>query len=110
MKDIDETKAPLLDHLIELRKRLLYCVYALLVTGAVCYYFSSELLAFLVALVTAGPVPALIVAAVAIIVQQLDNDLLAPWIYGKSLSLHPAVRSSFQVNSGDSGHVVSVCG
>ena len=26
MKDLDETKAPLLDHLVELRKRLLVCV------------------------------------------------------------------------------------
>jgi len=49
IQEIDESKAPLLDHLIELRKRLLYCVYAMLATGAVCYYFSSDLLAFLVA-------------------------------------------------------------
>jgi predicted PurR-regulated permease PerM len=33
----------------------------------------------------------LIVAAVALVVQQLDNELLAPWIYGKSLQLHPLV-------------------
>ena len=32
-----------------------------------------------------------IVAAVALVVQQLDNELLAPWIYGKSLQLHPLV-------------------
>ena len=31
VKDIDDTKAPLLDHLIELRRRLLWCVAALLV-------------------------------------------------------------------------------
>ena len=48
MKDIDETKAPLLDHLIELRGRLLKCVYALFITGAVCFYFSQEIFAFLV--------------------------------------------------------------
>jgi predicted PurR-regulated permease PerM len=46
--------------------------------------------AVLVALVTAGTAEALIVAVVAIVVQQLDNDLLAPWIYGKALQLHPA--------------------
>jgi predicted PurR-regulated permease PerM len=46
--------------------------------------------AVLVTLVTAGTAEALIVAAVAIVVQQLDNDLLAPWIYGKALQLHPA--------------------
>lgn len=48
MRDLDETKAPLLDHLIELRRRLLYCVWALLLTGAVCFYFSDHILAFLV--------------------------------------------------------------
>ncbi|MBU0557661.1 MAG: twin-arginine translocase subunit TatC [Alphaproteobacteria bacterium] len=48
MNDIDDTKAPLLDHLIELRKRLLLCVAALIISGAVCYYFASEILGFLV--------------------------------------------------------------
>ncbi len=48
MRDIDETKAPLLDHLVELRKRLLYCVWALLLSGAVCFYFSGPILSFLV--------------------------------------------------------------
>jgi putative heme transporter len=47
--------------------------------------------ATLVALATAGFVPALIVVSVAIVVQQLDNDLLAPVIYGKALQLHPLV-------------------
>lgn len=48
MKDIDESKAPLLDHLIELRKRLLISVAALLVSGAVCFYFADVILGFLV--------------------------------------------------------------
>lgn len=48
MKDIDDTKAPLLDHLVELRGRLLKCVWALLITGAVCFYFSDKLFAILV--------------------------------------------------------------
>ena len=57
------------------------------IVGAV----AAGVVAVLVALVTAGPVPALIVAAVAIVVQQLDNDLLAPVIYGRTLRLHPLV-------------------
>jgi predicted PurR-regulated permease PerM len=32
-----------------------------------------------------------VVAIVAVVVQQLDNDLLAPVIYGRSLSMHPLV-------------------
>lgn len=46
--DIDDSKAPLLDHLIELRSRLLKCVYALFITGGICFYFSEQLFAILV--------------------------------------------------------------
>lgn len=48
MNDIDETKAPLLEHLIELRRRLLYCVAALGVAFAICLYFADEIFGFLV--------------------------------------------------------------
>ena len=48
INDIDDSKAPLLDHLIELRGRLLKCVYALVITGALCFYFSEQLFAVLV--------------------------------------------------------------
>jgi len=47
--------------------------------------------AVLVGLVTGGVVTAVIVAVVALAVQQLDNDILAPWIYGRALALHPVV-------------------
>ncbi|HWM21412.1 MAG TPA: AI-2E family transporter [Ilumatobacteraceae bacterium] len=50
---------------------------------------AAGVVAILVALVTGGTVAALIVAVVALVVQQLDNDVLAPIIYGRSLSLHP---------------------
>lgn len=48
-------------------------------------------IAVLVALAGRGLAAAVIVVVVALIVQQLDNDLLAPFIYGRSLQLHPAV-------------------
>jgi predicted PurR-regulated permease PerM len=51
----------------------------------------AGVIAVLVTLAAGGVVPALVVAVVAVLVQQLDNDLLAPWIYGKSLELHPVV-------------------
>jgi sec-independent protein translocase protein TatC len=48
IKDIDETQAPLLDHLIELRGRLLRAVAALALSFFVCLYFAKDILAFLV--------------------------------------------------------------
>jgi predicted PurR-regulated permease PerM len=51
----------------------------------------AGVIAVLVTLAAGGVVPALVVGIVAVLVQQLDNDLLAPWIYGKSLELHPVV-------------------
>ncbi len=47
IRDIDETQAPLLDHLLELRSRLLRCVYALAVTFAICFYFADDIFALL---------------------------------------------------------------
>ena len=48
LKDIDESQAPLLDHLIELRKRLVRCVLALAVAFGVCLYFAKPIFALLV--------------------------------------------------------------
>ena len=55
MKDIDESQAPLLEHLIELRRRLLFSFAALGVAFAICLYFARPIFAFLVQpLVAAG--------------------------------------------------------
>jgi sec-independent protein translocase protein TatC len=48
MKDIDETKAPLLEQLIELRRRLLWSVGVLALLFAVCLYFARPIFAVLV--------------------------------------------------------------
>jgi sec-independent protein translocase protein TatC len=48
ISDIDESKAPLLDHLIELRRRLLWCVVALLGGFFICLYFAKPIFAVLV--------------------------------------------------------------
>ena len=48
MNDLDQSKAPLLDHLIELRKRLLWALAALVVAFAVCLYFARPIFAVLV--------------------------------------------------------------
>ena len=41
--DIDATKAPLMDHLIELRSRLIRAVWAFLLAFVVCFYFSKSI-------------------------------------------------------------------
>jgi sec-independent protein translocase protein TatC len=48
MKDIDDTKQPLLEHLIELRKRLLWCLVTLVITFFLCFYFAKDIFAVLV--------------------------------------------------------------
>jgi sec-independent protein translocase protein TatC len=48
ISDIDETKAPLVDHLIELRRRLLWCVAAIAAGFFVCLYFAKPIFAVLV--------------------------------------------------------------
>ncbi len=47
MRDIDPTERPLLDHLVELRQRLLWCVLALVVTFLAAFGFANEVFAFL---------------------------------------------------------------
>lgn len=48
MMDIDDSRAPLLDHLLELRRRLMWCIGALLISFAVCFYFADKIFGFLV--------------------------------------------------------------
>ena len=45
---IDDEKMPLMAHLIEHRSRLLWSVVALLVLFMICFYFSTQIYAFLV--------------------------------------------------------------
>ena len=45
---VDQTKMPLLDHLIELRRRLVHSAVAIIVLFFVCYYFAPEIYDFLV--------------------------------------------------------------
>ena len=46
--EIDASRAPLLDHLIELRRRLLYCIAAIVLAFGISYWFAEDIFAFLV--------------------------------------------------------------
>ncbi len=48
LKDIDDREMPLLDHLIELRNRIMYAVIALVLGFVVCWFFAEPIYRFLV--------------------------------------------------------------
>ena len=48
-EDVEEQRMPLIDHLIELRKRLFHSLIALLITFVICFYFANPIFDFLVA-------------------------------------------------------------
>lgn len=45
--EIEASRAPLLDHLVELRRRLIVCVAALIIGFAVCFAFADQIYTFL---------------------------------------------------------------
>ncbi|WP_434056308.1 AI-2E family transporter [Georgenia wangjunii] len=72
----------------------------------------AGILAALVALVAVGPVEALIVVAIVVIVNQVEGDLLQPIVMGRALRLHPLViliaLTAGTVLAGLSGAVLAV--
>ena len=46
--EIDATKAPLIDHLIELRQRLLWAIIAIGLAFVICIYFAQDVYNILV--------------------------------------------------------------
>ena len=53
--------------------------------------FVAGIFSVLVALVSNGPTTALIVIGIVVAVQQIEGNVLSPWLQSKSMSLHPAV-------------------
>lgn len=45
--EVEASRAPLLDHLMELRRRLIICVSALIVGFGICFYFADRIYLFL---------------------------------------------------------------
>jgi sec-independent protein translocase protein TatC len=48
VRDIDDSKQPLLEHLIELRRRLLWCLVTLVITFFICFAFAKQIFGVLV--------------------------------------------------------------
>jgi sec-independent protein translocase protein TatC len=46
-EDLEQGKMPLIDHLVELRTRLLYSAIAILIMFGICYFFKEDIYAFL---------------------------------------------------------------
>ena len=46
-EDLDHSKAPLIEHLIELRRRLMYCIGTVLFFFIICYIFAQDIYNFL---------------------------------------------------------------
>ncbi|HKE99919.1 MAG TPA: AI-2E family transporter [Actinomycetes bacterium] len=53
--------------------------------------FVAGTLAALVALVSKGPIAALVVVAITVAVQQIEGHVLAPLVLGRAVKLHPVV-------------------
>ena len=47
-QEIDSTEAPLIEHLIELRRRLIYCVIGFIAAFAASFFWSSDILHLLI--------------------------------------------------------------
>ncbi len=52
--ELDDSRAPLMEHLVELRRRLIWSFAALGVAFAVCFYFAGQIFGFLVQPLIAG--------------------------------------------------------
>lgn len=51
--------------------------------------FVSGLIAVLITAVTQGPIAAIIILVVVVLVQQLEGNVLQPWLLGDAVRLHP---------------------
>lgn len=45
--ELESSKAPLLEHLVELRNRLIYSLWAFFLTFIICFFFSKNIYTFL---------------------------------------------------------------
>jgi sec-independent protein translocase protein TatC len=86
--DIDETRAPLLEHLVELRKRLLYSLVFVAFAFVICFYFSREIYDFI-----GNPIQKALGANARLI----STDITGQFVVRAKLALTVALMASFPV-------------
>jgi sec-independent protein translocase protein TatC len=88
INDIDESRAPLLEHLVELRKRLLYSLIFVGFAFVVCFYFSREIYDFI-----GNPIQKALGANARLI----STDITGQFIVRAKLAVTVAFMASFPV-------------
>ena len=79
----DDKKMPLLDHLIELRKRLLWSAIVLIILFGICFYFSQPIFKFLAApLQSRDPTPLVYTALTEAFFTYIKLSLFVAFILG----------------------------
>jgi sec-independent protein translocase protein TatC len=86
--DIDESRAPLLEHLVELRKRLLYSLVFVAFAFVICFYFSREIYDFI-----GNPIQKALGANARLI----STDITGQFVVRAKLALTVALMASFPV-------------
>ena len=87
-RDIEASRAPLMDHLVELRSRLIVCAAALAVGFGLCFYFSTDIYKFL--LVPFERAQGLLTLQTANTGHRGSFDLVLALVGLKSLPLNPS--------------------
>ena len=91
-KDLEEGKMPLLDHLIELRQRLIYAIASLLIAFIPCVYFSQKIYNFL-----AAPLAEVLAQQPGGAGRLIQTDLLEGFITQVRVGLWTAVCVAFPI-------------
>jgi sec-independent protein translocase protein TatC len=91
--DIEASRAPLLDHLIELRRRLIVMVMALIVAFLICFYFSTEIYTLLLH-------PLSVATNLLAVRQREAAQAAAPGLLGEVVGMWDGAKNMFLVLAG----------
>lgn len=90
--EIEASRAPLLDHLVELRKRLIVCLIALVIGFLVCFAFARQIYTLLL-----HPFS---VAAGLLAVRQAEGHAASSDLWGQAIGMFTGAKNMFLVLAG----------